>query len=115
MRIGRVIGTVTLSRWHASMQGARYQVAIPLSLANLTGESDEFAEEFVVYDELGAGEDALIAISEGGEAAQPFRPADKPVDAYNAAILDNVSVRDPRTKQTSGNRLGKKSQRKPRR
>lgn len=115
MRIGKVIGTVTLSRWHASMQAARYRVAVPLSLANLTGESDEFAEEFVVYDELGAGEDALIAISEGGEAAQPFRPADKPVDAYNAAILDNVSVQDPRSKQTSGNRPAKKIQRKPRR
>jgi ethanolamine utilization protein EutN len=115
MRIGKVIGTVTLSRWHASMQGARYQVAVPLSLTNLTGESDEFAEEFVVYDELGAGEDALIAISEGGEAAQPFRPADKPVDAYNAAILDNVSVKDPRSRPAEGSRAAKRTQRNPRR
>ncbi len=35
---------------------------------------------------------ALIAISEGGEAAQPFYPAQKPVDAYNAALLDDVQL-----------------------
>ena len=115
MRIGKVIGTVTLSRWHPNLQGGRYQIAVPLSLANLTGESDDLAEEFVVYDELGAGDDALIAISEGGEAAQPFRPADKPIDAYNAAILDNVSVKDPRLKPANESRPAKKTQRKPRR
>jgi hypothetical protein len=34
----------------------------------------------------------LIAISEGAEAAQPFRPELKPVDAYCAAILDSVDL-----------------------
>ena len=34
----------------------------------------------------------LIAVSEGGEAAQPFQPEMKPVDAYNAAILDRIDV-----------------------
>jgi len=46
----------------------------------------------VVYDSLGAGVGERIAVSEGGEAAQPFRPAEKPVDAYSAAILDQVRV-----------------------
>ena len=46
----------------------------------------------VVYDELGAGIGSLIAISEGREAAQPFRPELKPVDAYNAAILDSIDL-----------------------
>ena len=101
MRIGKVIGSVTLSRWHETMQGGRYRVAVPLNLANLAGKLDELAEEFVVYDELGAGDGSLIAISEGGEAAQPFRPADKPVDAYNAAILDNVSVSAPPNRKRS--------------
>ena len=45
-----------------------------------------------MFDELGAGLGCRIAISEGGEAAQPFYPELKPVDAYNAAILDNVSI-----------------------
>ena len=93
MRIGKVIGTVTLNRSHPSMLGARYKIVVPLSLDNLTGRSEKPAEEFVVYDELGAGIGSMIAISEGREAAQPFHPDVKPVDAYNAAILDTVNIR----------------------
>lgn len=97
MRIGKIIGSVTLNRAHPSLQGGRYFVVVPQSLANLTGESDQQAEEFVLYDDLGAGEDCLVAISEGGEAAQPFT-TDKPIDAYNAAILDQVRVKNPGAK-----------------
>ncbi len=90
MRIGTVIGTVTLSRAHKSLLGACYRLVTPLSLENLTGDYSVIAEELVVYDELGAGIGSQIAISEGGEAAQPFRPEIKPVDAYNAAIIDHI-------------------------
>lgn len=92
MRIGEVIGTVTLNRAHPSLTGARFKLVVPLSLANLTGESAQRAEELTVYDELGAGIGNLVAISEGREAAQPFHPEVKPVDAYNAAILDAVHI-----------------------
>jgi ethanolamine utilization protein EutN len=92
MRIGKVIGTVTLSRGHESLRGAAYRIAVPLSLDNLRRNSPLEAEEIVVYDELGAGAGGLIAISEGAEAAQPFRPDIKPVDAYCAAILDSVDL-----------------------
>ena len=94
MRIGEIIGTVTLNRWHPSLSGASYKLVVPLSLANLTGAAPITAEEFVVYDELGAGIGNRIAISEGGEAAQPFYPNMKPVDAYNAAILDQIHLQD---------------------
>lgn len=91
MRIGKVIGTVTLNRWHPSLDGGQYRVVMPLKLEHLTVEAPD-EEEFVVYDELGAGRGQQIAISEGGEAAQPFYPDDKPIDAYNAAILDEIRV-----------------------
>lgn len=92
MRIGEVVGTVTLNRVHPSLAGARFKLAVPLSLGNLTGESDELAGEIAVFDELGAGVGSRIAISEGREAAVPFYPEDKPIDAYNAAILDHVEL-----------------------
>ena len=92
MRIGEVIGTVTLSRPHPSLTGARLKIVVPLSLADLAGEEASPAEELVVYDELGAGVGHRIAFSEGREAAQPFHPEVKPVDAYCAAILDRVTV-----------------------
>ena len=92
MRIGKIIGTVTLNRSHPSLLGATYKLAAPLTLDELADGREPAAEPFVVYDELGAGLGSLIAISEGGEAAQPFYPNQKPVDAYNAAILDTVNV-----------------------
>jgi ethanolamine utilization protein EutN len=92
MRIGEVIGTVTLSRAHPSLDAASYRLAIPLTLDDLSGKTKASGEALVVYDELGAGMGSRIAISEGGEAAQPFHPELKPVDAYNAAILDDIQV-----------------------
>lgn len=92
MRIGEVIGTVTLNRVHPGLVGARLKIAVPLSLAELAGASQGAAEELVVYDDLGADVGSRIAISEGGEAAQPFYPELKPVDAYNAALLDAVDA-----------------------
>jgi ethanolamine utilization protein EutN len=92
MRIGEVIGSVTLSRRHPSLTGASFRLAVPLTLAELASHAAGAGEPIVVYDDLGAGDGGYIAISEGGEAAQPFRPHDKPVDAYNAAILDSVDI-----------------------
>ncbi|MCR4415449.1 MAG: carbon dioxide concentrating mechanism protein CcmL, partial [Thermoguttaceae bacterium] len=85
MRIGEVIGTVTLNRWHPSLAGARFKLVVPLSLADLEGSGGEPAEELTVYDELGADVGHRIAFSEGREAAMPFHPEIKPLDAYCAA------------------------------
>ncbi|MEX0675785.1 MAG: EutN/CcmL family microcompartment protein [Pirellulales bacterium] len=92
MRIGEVIGSVTLNRAHPSLTGGSFRLAIPLSLAELAGGALTQGEAIVVYDELGAGLGSRIAFSEGAEAAQPFLPEVKPVDAYNAAILDDIQL-----------------------
>lgn len=93
MRIAKVIGTVTLSRSHPSLDASCYRLAIPLTLDELASGGEPAGEELVVYDALGAGLGSLIAVSEGGEAAQPFLPELKPVDAYNAAILDSIDIK----------------------
>jgi ethanolamine utilization protein EutN len=91
MRIGEVIGTVTLSRVHPSLTGARWIVVVPFSLAALrVGNPD--GEDLVVFDALGAGSGSKVAISEGGEAAAAFYPEKKPVDAYCACILDQIAI-----------------------
>jgi microcompartment protein CcmK/EutM len=92
MRIADVIGTVTLNRCHPSVAGATWKLVVPLAWDNLLGKSDEPVEEIVVFDELGAGLGSRIALSEGREAAMPFYPEVKPVDAYDAAILDTFQV-----------------------
>ncbi len=92
MRIAKIIGTVTLNQAHATLRAGTLKLAVPLSLANLKGESDEEAETQVIYDELGAGMGSRILLSDGREAAQPFHPEVKPIDAYNAAILDTIHI-----------------------
>ena len=99
MRIGRVIGCVTLSRWHESMGGGVYRLAVPLTGEELAADEPGAGEPLVVYDELGAGVGSQIAISEGGEAAQPFFPELKPVDAYAAALLDTIFLAPPGGRQ----------------
>jgi microcompartment protein CcmK/EutM len=92
MKIARIVGTVTLSRAHPLM------TSIPFRLVETVEGFDDqnqpqFSEEQIVScDILGAGVGDLIALAEGPEAAQPFRPEIKPIDANSAAILDTLEL-----------------------
>lgn len=88
MRIGTVVGRVTLSVRHSSYQGERLLLTLPWRRETLAGQQI-FDPSIVVYDELGAGVGQQIAISEGREAACPF-PTPTPVDAYCAALVDEI-------------------------
>ena len=93
MRIARVIGTVTLSRCHPSVQGYRWIIGVPYSLKALRKEAAPDGEDLVILDQLGAGNGSRIGVSEGVEASMPFHPEKKPVDAYCACLLDTIDVR----------------------
>ncbi len=92
MRIMEAIGCVTLSRCHRSLNSAVWKLAVPLMHEGLLGTETGRTEPIVVFDELSAGVGSLVAVSESAEAAAPFHPDTKPIDAYNAAILDKVNV-----------------------
>jgi microcompartment protein CcmK/EutM len=98
MRIGRVIGHVTLNRRLPELKAGTLALVDVLDAQALRGiaagarRSSPMPEALVVFDELGAGVGQLIAVSEGREAAQPFGKVKVPIDAYNAAILDTVEV-----------------------
>src|SRR6266496_3492387 len=89
MRIASVIGTVTLSRAHPSLKGWRLVIGVPYSLGALRNEKPD-GEDVIILDQLGAGYESRIGFSEGAEAAMPFLPERKPVDAYCACILDKL-------------------------
>jgi ethanolamine utilization protein EutN len=91
MRIGEVIGNVTLSRAHQTLASFRWVIAVPFSLKALKGGKPD-GEDLVVLDLLGAGNGQKIAFSEGIEAAAPFHPERKPVDAYCSCILDHLTI-----------------------
>ena len=90
MRVADVIGNVTLSTCHPTLRGATWLVALPLSLEELQGDNRQRSDAMVIYDEYGAGAGVRIAVAEGPEASNPFLPDLKPIDAYNAAILDTI-------------------------
>jgi ethanolamine utilization protein EutN len=92
MRIAEVIGTVTLSRAHPSLTGFRWIIGVPFSLKALAENAPPDGEDLVIFDNLGAGVRSRVGISEGSEAAAPFHPEKKPVDAYCACILDQIAV-----------------------
>ena len=89
MRIGTVIGRVTLAVRTPSYAGERLLLTLPWTKETFSGVAT-YAPAIVVYDTLGAGVGQQIAISEGSEAACPF-PEPTPVDAYCAALVDTIS------------------------
>jgi microcompartment protein CcmK/EutM len=93
MRIGRVVGRVTLNRAYDTLAGGRFLIVEVQDRFALAGNKRRTSESLVVYDHLGAGDGELISFSESREAAMPFYPEKRvPIDAYNAAILDAAVV-----------------------
>ena len=97
MKLGTVIGRVTLSRSVEALHGGRFLVVSPLSREQYAAglaKCDLMGKDpsLVVYDSLGAGVRQVIGYEEGREAAQPFdQPT--PVDAINAALVDEIFYR----------------------
>jgi carbon dioxide concentrating mechanism protein CcmL len=94
MRLGTVIGRVTLSQSVPALTGARWLIVSPFTREHFqqgtdtpTGMSKE--PSLVVYDDLGGGVGQTIGFVEGREAASPFE-GPTPVDAINAALVDEI-------------------------
>ena len=93
MRVGKVIGRVTLQSVYETLVGGRFLLVEVQDRFSLAGRPRKSAESLVVYDEWGATDGDLIAFTESREAAMPFYPEKRvPLDAYNAAILDAAVI-----------------------
>jgi microcompartment protein CcmK/EutM len=92
MRIAEVIGRITLSRGHPALPSGRLLIALPMTRSALVEGSSARGEEVITFDTLGASPGALIGLSEGREAANPFGKVKTPIDAYCACLLDRVDV-----------------------
>ena len=93
MRIGKVIGRVTLTQCYETLVGGRYLLVEVQDRFSLVGKPRKSTESLVVYDHLGAREGDTIAFTESREACMPFYPEKRvPLDAYNAAILDAAVI-----------------------
>ena len=94
MRLGTVIGRVTLSQTVPALIGARWLVVSPFTRDHFRRDPDapptlSKDPSLVVYDSLGGGVGNTIGFVEGREAAQPFE-GPTPVDAISAVLVDEI-------------------------
>jgi microcompartment protein CcmK/EutM len=94
MRMGTVIGRVTLSVALPALEGGRFLIVSPFTREHFqqgteapVGLSKD--PSLVVYDDLGGGVGQTIGVVEGAEATAPFdKPT--PIDAINVALVDEI-------------------------
>src|SRR5215468_8556388 len=94
MRLGSVIGRVTLNRAVPALAGARWLIVSPFTREHFqrgTQTPPVMSKDpsLVVYDDLGAAVGQTIGFVEGREAASPF-DAPTPIDAISAALVDEI-------------------------
>jgi microcompartment protein CcmK/EutM len=93
MRIGTVIGRVTLGKTVEALRGARWLVVSPFTREHFKHSTHAPAvskePSLVVYDNLGGGVGQTIGFIEGREAAMPFDQS-TPIDAIDAALVDTI-------------------------
>lgn len=94
MRLGTVIGRVTLSKTIPQFKGGRWLVISPFTREHFQHRHEPPVglsrdPSLVAYDSLGGGLGDSVGFSEGREAAMPFEQP-TPVDAITVAIIDDV-------------------------
>src|SRR3974377_13808 len=94
MKLGTVIGRVTLSQTVPTLAGARWLIVNPFTRDHFQRGTETPAglgtdPSPVIYDALGGAVGQTVGYVEGREAAQPFdQPT--PIDAINAALVDEI-------------------------
>lgn len=93
MRLGTVIGRVTLSKAVPAFHGGRWLLVSPFTRDHFPQGTKAVSlskdPSVVVYDSIGGGVGDTIGFIEGREAAQPFDEP-TPIDAINAALIDHI-------------------------
>jgi carbon dioxide concentrating mechanism protein CcmL len=99
MRIGHVIGKVTLNHQDPAFKGGRWLIVNPLDAGQMNDACHTrpaLTAQFspVVYDNLGAGEGDIVGFVEGAEATAPF-DREIPIDAICVAIFETIHHNPP--------------------
>ncbi|XZE52244.1 EutN/CcmL family microcompartment protein [Planctomycetaceae bacterium SH139] len=93
MFVARVTGSVVSTQKVATMTGHKLLVVEPYRLAS--PERDKLVptgRTFIAIDALGAGQDDMVLITQGGSARMTPETKDLPVDAVVIGIVDDVTI-----------------------
>jgi len=99
MRIGHVIGKVTMNVQEEAFKGGRWLVINPVDTDQLNTCIDRQPTltkqpSLIIYDNIGAGEGDIVGFVEGAEATAPFA-GPTPIDAISLAIFDTLHYLAP--------------------
>ncbi len=92
MKIARVLGNVTLSRQHPTLNSSSLRCVEVVERIEDLSKPVAGTDLIVAWDLCGCREGDLVALAEGPEAAAPFKPDVKPIDASIVAILDHLEI-----------------------
>ncbi|QDT61698.1 Ethanolamine utilization protein EutN/carboxysome [Stieleria bergensis] len=92
MKIARTIGTVTLSKCHPTMHQANLRLVETVNSIDDLDKQPLGGDSIVAWDLCSSGIGDLVALAEGPESAQPFKPEVKPLDATIVALLDQIDL-----------------------
>lgn len=94
MKLGKVIGRLTLNLTVPALHGARWLIISPFTRDHFPHDPQSppaLSKEptLIVYDNLGGNLGDVIGYVEGREAAMPFEQ-DTPIDAVNVALITDI-------------------------
>ncbi|KAA5540446.1 carbon dioxide concentrating mechanism protein CcmL [Roseiconus nitratireducens] len=92
MKLARTVGTVTLSKAHPSFATAKLRCVEVVDSIDQIDKQPLGGDTMVAWDLCSTGLGDLVALAEGPEAAQPFRPDVKCIDASIVALLDEIDL-----------------------
>lgn len=92
MKLARTIGTLTLSKFHPALHSAQLRCVEIVSSMDRIETVPLGGDTVIAWDLCGARDGDLVALAEGPEAAQPFRPDIKPLDASIVALIDEINL-----------------------
>lgn len=95
MRVGHVIGKVTLNQFDPGLKAGRFLLVNPVESAHFNTACTDppplsDAPSLVVFDSVGAGQGDIVGFVEGGEATVPFE-SPIPIDALAIALFDKIN------------------------
>ncbi|MEO1529690.1 MAG: EutN/CcmL family microcompartment protein [Planctomycetota bacterium] len=92
MKLARTIGSVTLSKAHPAMHQTKLRCIEMIDSIDQLEQQPLGGDTVVAWDLCSTGIGDLVALAEGPEASQPFRPDIKPLDASIVALIDRADL-----------------------
>jgi len=92
MFLAKVKGNVVTTQKVAKMAGRKLLVVEPLQVAEDSGAFQPTGRCLVAVDDIGAGLDEIVLVTQGSSARMTEATSDAPVDCVVIGIVDCVSL-----------------------